>query len=388
MLGSEDAVLVVGGGAAGHACVSAYREAGGDRPVVLVSADDRLPYFRPHVSKDHLAGTVGPDELTLAPAAWYEANGIEVVLGHDVRGLDLGAKLADTDVGPLRWARCVLATGSGAAALPVPGADDDGVLTIRTAADAERLVAELRGPVVVIGSGFVGCEAAASLRTRGVDVTMVSDEPRPQQDRLGEDVGRLVEGWLREAGVELVGGHKVDGIARHGDSLVVDAGERSFVAAHVVMAVGARPRLALAAAVGLADADGVPVDATMRTPDPDVFAVGDIASAWHAVAGRHLRVEHWGDAVAHGRVAGQTLAGLTAAWTSPPGFWSTIAGHTIKHVAWGDGHDVSRTVRSAAGETVWYGRDGVVVGVLTHEHDEDAETAAQAVADRWPFPAS
>jgi 3-phenylpropionate/trans-cinnamate dioxygenase ferredoxin reductase subunit len=386
VLGSDDAVLVVGGGAAGHACVTTYREAGGDRPVVLVSADDRPPYFRPFVTKEHLAGSVDAAELALAPPDWYRTNDVEVVLECDVRALDLGARLAASTAGPIRWGRCVLATGSDPAPLPVAGTDER-VVTIRSASDAERLVAALDGPVVVVGSGFVGCEAAASLRARGVDVTMVSEEPRPQADRLGDDVGRLVEGWLRDGGTTLLGGRQVEAVDRHGDALVVTiAGGAVVEASLVVVAVGARPRTALAADLGLGDDDGVPVDTTMVTATPDVLAVGDVAAAWHATGGRRLRVEHWGDALAHGRVAGLTLAGEPASWTDPPGFWSTIAGHTLKHVAWGDGYDAVQVVRSAHGMTCWYGRDGVVVGVLTHDHDDDDAVAGTALGERWAFP--
>lgn len=381
--------MVIGGGAGGHACVTTYREAGGDDPVVLVSADDRPPYFRPLVSKEYLAGEAGVDELALSPAAWYAAHDVELRLDCEVVGLDLANRTVATTDGPLRWSQCVLAMGSDPAPLPVPGTDDPDVVTIRAAVDAERLVDALRGPVVVVGSGFIGCEAAASLARRGVPVTIVSHEARPQQDRLGEAVGRLVDGWLRDSGIEVIGGHQVGAVERHGDELVLDVpGRPAVVGAHVVVAVGARPRLGLVAAAGLVSGDdgGVPVDGSMRTAAPGVLAVGDIVDAWHATAGRRLRVEHWGDAVTHGKVAATTLVGGRSEWREPPGFWSTIAGRTIKHVAWGDGHDAVEVRRSSSGTTVWYGREGVVVGALTHDHDEDNEVAATALTERWSFP--
>jgi 3-phenylpropionate/trans-cinnamate dioxygenase ferredoxin reductase component len=311
-----------------------------------------------------------------------------VVLGCTVTGLDLAGRSAtSTASDPLRWSQCVLATGSDSAPLPVPGTDDPLVSTIRSAADTERLLADLDGPVVVVGSGFIGCEAAASLRRRGCDVTVVSDEPLPQQGRLGEAVGRLIAGWLADTGVKLIGGSRVRAIDHHGDAVVVDmAGHPPLEAGRVILAVGARPRLTLAADAGLDVVDAVAVDATMRTAAPAMLAIGDIAGAWHATAERRLRVEHWGDAEAHGRVAGATLAGQPAAWTTPPGFWSTIAGETIKHVAWGDGHDELVVRRSPEGETVWYGRDGVVVGVLTHGHDDDYDAAPAALASRRMLP--
>ncbi len=378
-----NAVLVVGGGAGAHACVRAYREAGGDRPVVMASADDRLPYFRPAVSKEYLAGEIGAADLGLEAAGWYAANDVDVLLGCEVTGLDLASHIAATAGGePLPWHRCVLATGSDPSPLPVPGADDPAVSTIRSAADTEDLLGRLVGPVVIVGSGFIGCEVAATLRRRGCDVTIVSDEERPQQARLGGAVGGLIAGWLADVGVELIGGRQVTSLERHGDALLVGLpGRDPLVAGNVVVAVGARPRLALAVDAGLSDGSTLAVDATMRTAAPAVFAVGDIATAWHSTAARcRLRVEHWGDAEAHGRVAGFALAGERAFWTEPPGFWSTIAGETIKHVAWGDGYDDIVVRPSEDGVTVWYGRDGVVVGVLTHRHDDDNEVASSVLA--------
>ena len=365
-------------------------EAGGACPVVMVSADDRLPYYRPHVSKGYLAGTVDADSLALSPPDWYAANDVEVLLDCEVTGLDIAARLATTTgTDPLHWDRCVLATGASPTPLPVPGADDPAVSSLRSANDAEALIARLAGPVIVVGSGFVGCEAAMSLRQRGCDVTMVSEEARPQQDRLGEPVGRLISGWLHDGGVRLLGGRQVGRIERHGDAVVVIVPDAPpLEAAHVVAAVGATPNLQLAEALGLSDGHTLAVDAHMRTAAPGVFAIGDIATAWHASAERHLRVEHWGDAEAQGRVVGRHLAGEPAAWTTPPGFWSTIGSETIKHVAWGDGHDEVVVRASPEGETFWYGRDGVVVGVLTHGHDDDAESAGAAVAGRHPMPSS
>ena len=209
MLGSPDTILVVGGGAAAQSCVATYREAGGDTPVLVVSADDRVPYFRPAVSKEYLAGEQERDDLLLVGSSWYADHDIEVLLDVEVTGLDVATRVAATSLAPIRWGRCVLATGSAAAPLPVPGGDDRSLVTIRSASDTERLLARIAAdpaPVAVIGSGFVGCEVAAGLRGRGLDVTMISAEARPQQDRLGEAVGVLVEGWLVDHGVRLLGG--------------------------------------------------------------------------------------------------------------------------------------------------------------------------------------
>ena len=389
MLGSDDTLLVIGGGAAGHACVTTYREAGGSDPVLLISADDRLPYFRPHVSKDYLTDDVGAEDMALSDATWYADRNVDVVLGCEVTAIDVGAGVAATTAGPARWRRTLLATGSDATSLPLAGADDPSISTIRSASDVEVILAGLDGPVVVVGSGFVGCEAAAGLRRRGIDVTVVSEEVRPQHDRLGEHAGRMIEGWLRDVGVRLIGGRSVSRFERHADRIVTSLVDDRMLESHrVIVAVGARPRAEVAATIGLDTGDGVIADETMRTLAPNVFAAGDIAAAWNATAARRLRVEHWGDAETQGQIAGLTLAGELATWTSPPGFWSTIAGETIKHVAWGDGHDEVRVVTSHVGTTIWYGASGVVVGVLTHDHDDDNSIAATALSERWSMPSA
>ena len=158
-------------------------------------------------------------------------------------------------------------------------------------------------------------------------------------------------------------------------------------AGRVIAAVGARPRTSLADVLGLTDRSGIPVGPDLRTAVDGLYAVGDIAQAWHPIAGRRLRVEHWGDAEAHGRAVGINLAGQHASWRTVPGFWSTIGEQTIKYVAWGDGHDAVQMRSSPHGATVWYGQAGRVVGVLTHDHDEDNERAEEAVSAAWPFPA-
>ena len=261
----------------------------------MVSADDRLPYFRPHVSKDYLAGAIDADSLPLSPPDWYAANDVEVLLDCEVTGLDVAARLATTTgTDPLHWDRCVLATGARPTVLPVPGADDPAVSCLRSASDAQALMAQLVGPVIVIGSGFVGCEAAMSLRQRGCDVTIVSEEARPQQDRLGAPVGRLIAGWLHDGGVRLLGHRQVSRIDRHGDVVTVIVPDAPpLEAAHVVVAVGATPNLQLAEALSLCDGNRLAVDPQMRTAAPGLFAIGDIATAWHAArrttpAGRAL----------------------------------------------------------------------------------------------------
>jgi NADPH-dependent 2,4-dienoyl-CoA reductase/sulfur reductase-like enzyme len=279
----------------------------------------------------------------------------------------------------------VLATGSEPTRLPIPGVDDPAVRVLRSLDHLRELERRLLegSRVVVIGSGFIGCEIAASLRARGQEVTLVSDEEAPNVTRLGPDAGAEIAQWLQEDGVALKLGAGVQAIERQSETLdVVAAGER-FSAPLVVMAVGVAPRSELATAAGLElDGGAVPTDAGMRTALSGLLAAGDVCVAQNTAAGRRLRVEHWGDALSQGAVAGSTAAGVQAGWNDVPGFWSTIGSRTLKYAAWGDGYEQARIQpRDDGAFTVWYGRQGRVVGVLTHDTDEDYEEGREMIAE-------
>jgi NADPH-dependent 2,4-dienoyl-CoA reductase/sulfur reductase-like enzyme len=274
--------------------------------------------------------------------------------------------------------------------LPVPGADDPGVRVLRSLDQLRELQTRLAGGgrVVVIGSGFIGCEIAASLRCLERDVALVSDEPAPNVGRLGPEAAERIAQWLAEDGVDLQLGHEVERVGRAGGLLTVTAGRATVEAEVVVMAAGVAPRAELAQAAGITLTDGaIPVDAAMRTPVQGVLAAGDVCMAVNASVGRALRVEHWGEALNHGEVAGRTAAGAPAAWDAVPGFWSVIGGRTLKYAAWGDGFDDSHCQPHAdGGFTVSYGRAGELVGVLTYQADDDYKRGRAAVGRRAPWP--
>ncbi len=382
------ALVVVGGGPTAQSTVRSYREAGGEGSVVVLSADDVPPYQRPPLSKDFLRGESDEDALPLETSGFWRARDVELRLGTTVTSLDTVRRTLTLQGGErIDWQRCVLATGALPVPLPVPGGDDDGVLLLRSMAQgrALRTAAERANSAVVVGSGFIGCEAAASLAMRGLDVALVTQEARPQQARLGADAGDRIAGWLRDLGVRLRTSAQVTALAP--DRVTVDGAEP----AHgdlVLVAGGIRPRCDLATEAGLAIANGrVAVDAHMRTSVPGVWAAGDVALAHNATAGRRLVVEHWGEALAMGEIAGVDAAGGEAAWTQAPGFWSDVGGRILKHVAWGDGYDTARLDDHGGGAfTVWYGTDGSTVGCLTHEADDDYERGRELVESGAPLP--
>ena len=389
MTDTREGLVVVGGGPAGHAAATAYRQAGGSGPVRLLSADDVAPYQRPPLSKDYLRGESDESQLPLDEASTYADLGIEVRLGEPVASLDALAHTVTLRSGDVvSYASCVLATGSSPVPLPVPGGDHPDVLQLRSLAQGKTLRgrAERSLSAIVVGSGFIGCEAAVSLALRGLEVTVLTAEELPQVERLGREAGTRLAGWLREAGVSLVGGADIVDI--EGGHLVHLADGSEHTADLVLAAVGIAPAVELARSAGLRLEDGrVVTDQHMRTTAPDVYAAGDVALAHHAAAGRRIAVQHWGEALAMGEIAGRSAAGDEAAWSEAPGFWSEIGDHTLKYAAWGDGYDDARLVDHADGAfTVWYSSAGTCVGVLTHERDEDYERGSDLVEQGGPTP--
>ncbi|GAA4552848.1 NAD(P)/FAD-dependent oxidoreductase [Pseudonocardia xishanensis] len=378
-------LLVIGGGPAALAAATAYRDHGGEGSVVLASADSAAPYARPPLSKDFLRGESEAADAELTSAMTYTERGLTLLLRREVTALDPAARTA----GDVTFTTCVLATGARPLRIPVPGADDPAVLTLRSLEDAQRLRSAALGArtAVVVGSGFIGCEAAVSLARRGLTVTVVATEELPQLARLGPEVGERLAAWLEEDGVALRGGASVEEIVggrrvRLGDGTTLDTDL-------VLMATGVEPAADLAERAGLAVENGrVVVDAHMRTSVPHVLAAGDVAFAENRAAGRHLAVEHWGEAEGMGAIAGATAAGADAVWDTVPGFWSVIGDHTLQYKAWGDGYDRAHLVDHGDGAfTVWYADDrGRTVGVAAHGADEDYERGDALIRAGAPVP--
>ena len=368
-------LVIVGAGPAGLAAARAYREASGYGDVELVTAERHHPYERPPLTKHLARGEIEPEELFLEEDGWFADHDVSIHRARSATRLDRERRAVElADGGELPYDCCVLATGSVVPRPPIPGADDPAILTVRRLEDGLRLreLGARRARVTVVGAGFIACEAAASLAQVGAPVALIAPEELPQAARLGDTAGRRIRGWLKEAGVELHLGRQVRRLQP--DRTEIEDGP-TLIADAVVLATGVRPAAELAQAAGLAlDDCAVAADPALRTSDRAVLVAGDVAAAEHAVAGRRLHVEHWGDALAQGEIAGRVAAGEAATWRTAPGFWSTIGGHTLKLAAWGDGWD--EDVVEADGDdrlVVRLQRDGHTVGVLASGDDDAYE---------------
>lgn len=374
-------LVIVGSGPAGVKAAEAFREHDGDAPVRIMTVDPDPPYERPPLSKEFLRGET--DDVALHPADWFAERSIELHRG-EVTELDVADHAVLLGGDRMAYDALILATGAAPQPLPVPGGER--ALSLRSLSDARRLRDAATGAraAVVIGAGFIGCEAAASLALRGMTVHLVAPETHPQRDRLGEDAGRRIADLVTATGAHFVGGASVREIGS--GSVHLDNG-RVIECDLMLAATGVKPRIDLARAAGLrVDHSRIVVDEHMHTSADDVYAAGDIALAHNADAGRAVAVEHWQDASDQGAVAGARAAGRTTSWTGAPGFWSDIGDATLKYSAWGDGYAHSRLVDHGDGFTVWYERDGALVGVLTHNADGDYELGQQLIVAGKPAP--
>ncbi|MGJ7440671.1 NAD(P)/FAD-dependent oxidoreductase [Aquipuribacter sp. MA13-6] len=383
--------VVVGAGLAGARAAAAVREADADAVVTVLGEEAHLPYERPGLSKDYLQGSSGADDLLVHDAGFYDEHGITVRSDVRVTGLDRDAREVVTSDGErIRYDRLLLATGSAPRRLPVDGADLDGVLSLRTLedSDAVRDAIAAGGPMVVVGAGWIGLEVASAARAAGVDVTVVHDASVPLQRVLGEAVGTRFADLATAAGVTLVGDASVEAFT--GDDRVDGvrlADGRTLPATTVVLGVGISPRTELAEAAGLQVDDGVVVDATFRTADEAVYAVGDVARAHNEWVGEAVRLEHFAAANDGGPVAGRAMTGREGArWAVPPFFWSDQFGVGLEYRGWADPsrHHVVIRAGAPASQTgtpwfaFWHDAGRLVAGLHVDGWD-DADTVKDLV---------
>ena len=352
-----------------------------NRPVRILTADSAPPYARPPLSKEFLRGET--DDVALHPAEWYTERRIDLVHAP-VERIDIAERFVTADGRRHPYRALILACGSRPNPLPVPGGVHANQL--RSLADARRLRSRSidADSAVVIGAGFIGCEAAASLAMRGVSVTLVAPQASPQDKRLGAEAGERLRRLVTAAGARYVGGVSVEAVSA--DAVRLDNGV-SIDCDLVLAATGVRPQIDLAEAAGLDVAGSrIVVGADMRTSASDVFAAGDVALAFNPTAGRRIAIEHWQDADDQGATAGAVAAGAGGQWDGVPGFWTTIGDATVKYHAWGDGYDRARLLDHDDGFTAWYERDGTAVGVLTYNADDDYELGESLIKDARPIP--
>ncbi|ORB62104.1 NAD(P)/FAD-dependent oxidoreductase [Mycolicibacterium tusciae] len=319
---------IVGGGLAGAKAAEALRDKDFDGHIVLFAAEEHLPYERPPLSKEFLLGKKQFGEFTAASSAWYRDHHVELQLGTEVSALDPdGHTVSLPDGTTVGYDKLLLATGSTPRRPPIPGADAEGVLYLRTIDDAQALNSVLAEgtSLAIIGAGWIGLEVAAGARDRGAAVTVVETAEVPLMGALGREAGEVFATMHRDHGVDLRLGTTVGEITTAGGRATgLKLGDGSTGAADAVLvAVGATANIGLAEQAGLATGNGgVLVDAALRTSNPDIFAVGDIAAAEHPVFGTRIRTEHWANALKQPAVAAAGMLGKPQEYAELPYFFT------------------------------------------------------------------
>lgn len=295
-------VVIIGGGLAGAKTAEALRSHGYPGTITLLAGEAHLPYERPPMSKGYLAGEAGFEDALVHPADWYDEQRVELRTDIRATAVDPAAhEVTLADGTTLGYGTLVLATGSTPRRLSLDGADAPNVLSLRTREDSDAIRATFgEGKrLAVIGGGWIGLEVAAAARQAGTDVTVVESAELPLLGVLGPELAQVFADLHREHGVDLRTGASVEAITtQDGRATGIRLADGETVPADaVVVGVGVTPEVSLAESAGLAVDNGVLVDATLRTSDPDIFAVGDIANHDHPVLGRRIRVEHWATAL-------------------------------------------------------------------------------------------
>ena len=343
-------VVVIGAGLAGAKTVEALREKGYAGALTLIGDEPYLPYERPPLSKDFLQGKAERESVFVHDEQWYADHSVSLLRGTHVTAIHRTARTVVLgDGSEIPYDRVVLATGSTPRTLDVEGGDLDGVLYLRRLDDSERLrdVLAAARRIAIVGGGWIGLEVAAAARAAGVDVTLIEKDSLPLAGVLGPEIAPVFAELHRRHGVDLRTGVGVAALTGDdGRVVAVQLEDGSAVTAEaVIVGAGITPNVQLAVDAGLEVGGGVLVDEHLRTNDPDIYAVGDVASAWHPLLGKRIRVDHWANALNQPPVAAAGIVGEDASYERSPYFFS-------------DQYDVGL---ECTGYAVPGGYDGVVV---------------------------
>jgi len=375
-------IVIAGGGLAAANAVEELRKGGHSGDITLVGGEPHLPYERPPLSKSVLLGEKEPQSAIVHDQQWYDEHEVDVRLGSPVTELDLDRRRVTVKDEEIGYDRLLLATGASPRRLTLPGSPEVEVLHLRTIDDAASLRMRLKGRVLIVGAGWIGLEVAAAARNAGAEVTVVETAALPLLGVMGPEVAPIFADLHREHGVDL----RLETSVKDVRGSQVELSDGTTLQVEVVVAgIGAVPDDKLAHAAGLVVDNGVHVDAALRSPDPHVYAAGDVANHDHPTLGHRLRVEHWDNAIEQGKHVARAMLGDDAPYTRLPYFFTDqydlgmeYVGHTGP-----DGYDevvIRGDVEARVISALWLSGDTVVAGM--HLNDWDAIDPLRAVVGK------
>jgi NADPH-dependent 2,4-dienoyl-CoA reductase/sulfur reductase-like enzyme len=386
---SEFELAIIGGGLASASTIKAYREAGGEGKIALISADSTIPYHRPPLSKRYLRGEATREDTLVEPQSFYDDNDVELLLSTTVVAVEPRERaVATADDRRVRYRKLLIATGVQARQLRVAGADLEGVFTLRSLDDATAIrdAASPARDAVVVGGGFIGIEVAASLTELEIDVTLVSRNVDLFAQLGSPEVSEHLVQLYRRHGIDVVRGDEVRAFRGHSrlDTVELHSGN-PIGASLAVVGIGVTPVLAFLNRSGITVANGIVVNERFETNVPDIYAAGDVANFLDPLTGRRRRIEHWSNARYQGGQVGRILAGAGGGYNRVATFFTESFGLTLK--VFGDiSHHDDRVARGSftdGNAIVFYFSDGRLVASLHGGQDDDTENRLmELVGDR------
>jgi len=376
-------VAIIGNGVAGVSTAQALRAQGFEGKISLIGGEEHLPYDRPSLSKAVLGGEVAQPPL-LAESVWYDEARIDMLPGRTAIALEPDAGTVRLDDGATLVADViVIATGSRARALPLPGNNLSGVVTLRSYNDVKPLSDSWKPGtrLVIVGGGLIGCEVATTARKLGLAVTILEAADELLVRVLGRRVGAWLRGRLTELGVQVELGTGVVGFFGDGRLEGVNASDgRSFAADYSLVCIGAEPADQLARQAGLECSRGVIVDSRGATHATGVFAVGDAAS-WPLRDGGRRSLETYLNAQRQATAVAAAILGKDCPEPQVPVSWTEIAGHRMQMVGdiEGPGEHVLRGSLGEGAALLFRLRDGKVQAAVAVDASRDFATATRLV---------
>ncbi|MEM8488258.1 MAG: FAD-dependent oxidoreductase [Bacteroidota bacterium] len=375
---ADETCVIVGASHGGVSAAFELRKRGWQGRILLVDSDGRLPYHRPPLSKTHLTGEKALADILLRPQKSYDDQQITLMLGNAVQRIDRKARLLVLENSKtLNYTKLILAVGARPFIPPIKGMDaSNRIFTIRNAADIARIKAALAGKadpnIVIIGGGYIGLEAAASLKKLGASVTVLEREKRTLARVAAPEISRFFEALHARHGVDIHTNTQVNAIQESADAVVVTCADTQAIEADfVILGVGIRVNTTLATDAGLKTDNGIVVDDTACTSDGNIYAVGDCTYHYNPHYDRHIRLESVQNAADQAKVAAAAICGNDVVYDKIPWFWSDQYDVKFQAVGLSAGYDelvVRREADEANRLSIWYfnGNHLLAVDAVNH----------------------